>query len=245
MIKLLKAIFIAISICSIAYANTPLSKEQLNELSSLKLFKEAQIDVVRGFDAGDVYLLNINVRGQAHKIYLTKSKKYLIQGEMVDTDSGMPLMIPDLPVDLKPTLGKEVFTFGKGKEELVLFTDPECPFCKKFESYFHQIEDKVKMRVFFYPLPMHTNAKDISLYIMSKKGYDEQVKAMTTTTANTPAFKNRKYKDGELEKLEKHLDEQMAIAEQLGVRGTPTLFDKNGLKVSWAALLEKYGIELK
>ena len=245
MIKLLKAIFIAMTIVGIAYANTPLTKQQLKDIESLELFKDAQIKVVRGFDEGSVYLLNVSVRGQAHKIYLTKNKKYLIQGEMVDTASGMPLVIPDLPVDLSSTLGKEALTFGKGKDEYVLFTDPECPFCKKFESYFHQIENRVKMRVFFYPLPMHTNAKDISLYIMSKKGYDEQIKAMTQTTANTPAFKNKKYKDGELEKLQKHLDEQMIIANKLGVRGTPTVYNKDGIKVSWAALLQKYGVELK
>ncbi|QDF28814.1 thioredoxin fold domain-containing protein [Halarcobacter anaerophilus] len=245
MLKLLKTVFIALAVISVANAATPLSKEQTKNLESLDLFKKAQIKVNRAFDAGDVYLLNITVQNNPHKIYLTKNKKFLIQGEMVDTATGMPLMIPDMPVDLKSTLGKEVFTFGKGKDEYVLFTDPECPYCKKFESYFDKIEDKVKMRVFFYPLPFHKNAKDISLYIMSKKGYEASKEAMTETTKDTPAFKNRKYKAGELEKLQKKLDEQMALASKLSVAGTPTVFDKEGNKVSWVKILQKYGVDLE
>lgn len=245
MLKPLKLLFIALAIVSVANADTPLSKEKVKELDSLPLFQKAQIKVDRAFDAGDVYLLNVTAGGKAHKIYLTKNKKFLIQGEMVDTQNGMPLMIPDMPVDLKPTLGKEALTFGKGKDEYVLFTDPECPYCKKFESYFDKIEDKVKMRVFFYPLPFHKNAKDLSLYIMSKKGYTEQTKAMTSVTENSLEFKNRKYQSGELEKLQKSLDEQMAIASSLGVAGTPSVFDKNGNKVSWVKILQEHGVELK
>lgn len=245
MLKLLKTMLVALAIITVANAQSELPQNKLQELESLPLLKNAQITIDRAFDAGDVYLLNVNVRGKSHKIYLTKDKKYLIQGEMVATDTGMPLTIPDMPVDLKATVGKEAMVFGKGKDEYVLFTDPECPYCKKFESYFHQIEDKVKMRVFFYPLPFHKNAKDISLYIMSQKGYENQTKAMTETTKDTPAFVNRKYEDGELEKLQKSLDEQMAIASELGVSGTPSVFNTNGEKVSWVKILQKYGVELE
>jgi len=245
MFKLLKTVLIALAIVSVANAATPLSKEKIKELQSLTLFKNAQITIDRGFDAQDVYLLNISVRDQAHKIYLTKNKKFLIQGEMVDTTTGMPLTIPDMPVDIKPIIGKEAMVFGKGSDEYVLFTDPECPYCKKFESYFKQIEDKVKIRVFFYPLPYHKNAKDLSLYIMSKKGYENQTKAMLETTKDTKEFKNRKFKDDELKMLNEKLEEQMAIATKLRVSGTPSVFTINGEKVSWVKILQKHGIEVK
>jgi protein-disulfide isomerase len=42
--------------------------------------------------------------------------------------------------------------------------------------------------------------------------------------------------------LRANLQEQMKIAQQLNVAGTPTLFDSNGKKVVWVRLLEKYGI---
>lgn len=245
MFKLLKVVFIIGALVTFANAAEKLSDKEIKEIEALKLFQGAQVKVLRGFDSGDMYLLNVNVRGQATKIYLTKDKKYLISGDVVDTNTGRPVTVPDMPVDLTPTIGKEAFTFGKGKDEYVLFTDPECPYCKKFESYFKQIEDKVKIRVFFFPLDFHKSAKDISLYIMSQKSYEDKVKAMTTVKADSKDFVNRKIDKKELEKLEKHLASQMEIAKHLGVSGTPSVFDKNGNKVSWAAMLQGFGIVVK
>lgn len=242
MLKLLKAIFIALTIVSVASAATKISEKEINEMNSLPLFKGAQININQAYDAQSLYLLNVTIRGKADSIFLTKDKKYIIAGDVISTQDGRPL---EVPVDLSSTLGKEAFTFGKGKDEYVLFTDPECPYCKKFESYFSQIEDKVKIRVFFFPLDFHKNAKDISLFIMSQNSYEEKVKAMTTTTKDSTEFKNRKIKKEKLEKLEKHLKEQMKIAASLGVRGTPSVYDKNGNKVSWALMLQNYGIEIK
>ena len=245
MIKFIKTFFVLSVFALYANANEQISDKLIKEIESLNLFKGAQIKILRGFDNGDIYLLNVNVRGQNTKIYLTKDKKYLVAGDVVNTDSGRAVEIPDMPVDMKVTLGKEAFIFGKGKDEYVLFTDPECPYCKKFESYFSQIEDKVKIRVFFYPLPSHANAKDISIFIMSQNGYENRVKAMTTTNANSPEFLNRKIDDKKLDELTKSLESQMEVANKLGVRGTPSVFDTKGNKVSWVEMLQKYGIVVK
>lgn len=242
MLKLFKTIFVALALISYANAASKISEKEIKEIETLKLFQGAEVKVMQGFDAGSLYMLNVTVKGKADQIFLSKDKKYLIAGDVISTENGKPL---EVPVDITPTLGKEAFTFGKGTDEYVLFTDPECPYCKKFESYLHQIEDKVKIRVFFYPLDFHKNAKDISLYIMSQKSYEDKVKAMTTTTAKSPEFVNRKIAKTELEKLQKQLDEQMTIAGKLGVRGTPSLFDKTGNKVSWAQMLSDYGIVVK
>lgn len=242
MLKILKSIFIALAIISSANAAQTLSQNEINEIQNLELFKKAQVEVKQAYDAGSVYLVNVNIRGKSDKIFLTKDKKYLIAGDVIDTKTGEAL---EVPVDLKPTLGKEAFTFGTGTDEYVLFTDPECPYCKKFEEYFPQIEDKVKIRVFYFPLDMHKNARDISLYIMSQKTYKDKVKAMLGTTKDTDAFKNRKYADGELEKLQKQLDSQLAIAADLGIRGTPSVFDAEGNKVNWVGMLQKYGINVQ
>lgn len=242
MLKLLRVFFVIATLVSFSNAASKISDKEITEINALKLFQGAQVKVKQGYDAGSLYLLNVEVRGKADQVYLTKDKKYLIAGDVIGTQDGRPL---EVPVDLTPTTGKEAFTFGKGNDEYVLFTDPECPYCKKFESYFPQIEDKVKIRVFFFPLDFHKNAKDISLYIMSQKTYTDKVKAMTTTTKDSEGFVNRKIDAKELAKLQKDLTTQMEIGQELGVRGTPSVFDKKGNKVSWAAMLQKYGIVVK
>ena len=219
-----------------------ISKAEILKIEQLELFKRAQIKVVKGFDAGSLYILNINVQGNGDEIYLTKDKKMILSGDVIDVNNGMKIMAP---VDLTGVIGKEAFTYGTGNDEYILFTDPECPYCKKFESFLPQIKDKVKIRVFYYPLDSHENAKDLSLYIMNQKTTTQKIDAMFEVSENIDKAKNAKYTQAELSKLEKQLEEQMQIATNLNVQGTPTIFDKNGNLIIWVNLLEKYGIEVR
>lgn len=219
-----------------------ISKAEILKIEQLELFKRAQIKVVKGFDAGSIYVLNINVQGNSDEIYLTKDKKMILSGDVIDVNNGMKVMAP---VDLTGVIGKEAFTYGTGSDEYVMFTDPECPYCKKFESFLPQIKDKIKIRIFYYPLESHENAKDLSLYIMSQKTTTQKIDAMFEVGDNIEKAKNAKYTQAELSKLEKQLEEQMQIATNLNVQGTPTIFDKNGNVIIWVNLLEKYGIEIR
>ncbi|RXK06049.1 DsbC family protein [Halarcobacter bivalviorum] len=242
MIKTTRNILLALCLTTGLSAADKLSEKELKEIQALPLLNMAKVQVQDGTDFGSLYGLNVKVQGRMDTVFLTKDKKYLLPGDAISTQNGQPL---ELPIDISPTLGKEAFTFGKGKDEYVLFTDPECPYCKKFESYFSQIEDKVKIRVFFFPLSFHENAKDISLYIMSQNSYKDKVDAMINTTKDSEDFKNRKIDSTKLAKLEKSLEEQMTIATDLGISGTPTLFDKNGNRIVWAQMLQDFGIEVK
>lgn len=227
---------------SSAFAVSEVSKNEIMQMEKLELLKRAQIKISKAYDAGSLYLLNIKVQGKADEVYLTKDKKLLIAGDVIDTSTGMKLSVP---ADLSTAKGNEAFTYGTGSEEYYLFTDPECPYCKKFESYFPQIADKVKIKVFFYPLDFHKNAKDLSLYIMSKKNDKDKIDAMFAADKDLEDFKNTKHTKAELEKLEAKLAQQMQIAQDLKVQGTPALFDSEGNKVVWVGLLQKFGIEVK
>lgn len=217
-------------------------KNEIAQMEQLELFKRAQIKIVKAFDAGSIYVLNINVQGNPDEIYLTKDKKMVLAGDVIDVSDGMKITAP---ADVAPLKGKEAFTFGKGTDEYFLFTDPECKYCKMLESHLPKIQDKVKIRVFYYPLDSHTNARDLSLYILSQKSNDKKVSAMFDSSNILDKAKNAKYTKEEQEKLEKQLDEQIQIGMSLNVQGTPTLFDKDGKNIIWVNLLEKYGIQVQ
>lgn len=244
MFKIAKSILIAATIATSlnAASAVKVSKNEIKNMENLALFKRANITISEAYDTGSVYLLKIVARGAIQEIYLTKDKKYLIAGDVIDTTSGEKLTVP---VDISKTIGKEAFTYGNGKDEYVLFTDPECPYCKKFEAYFPQIEDKVKIRVFYFPLDFHPNAKDLSIYAMSKDKREDKIKAMLNVDKNSQEFKDRKIPKDKLASLEKHLEEQMKIGRDLGVRGTPSLFDTKGNKVNWVQMLQNYGVQVK
>ena len=78
---------------------------------------------------------------------------------------------------------------------------------------------------------------------LSAKTDESKAHAMFVAEPSLKAFKNKKYKKGEKEKLVKIIKEQMALGERLGVRGTPTLFSVKGKSVVWSSLLEKYNIK--
>jgi thiol:disulfide interchange protein DsbC len=223
-------------------ANKEVSKNEIAQMEQLELLKRAQIKITKAYDNGSLYILDINVQGNADEIYLTKDKKYILSGDLIDVSNGMKITAP---ADLTGIRGKEAFVYGKGTEEYFLFTDPECPYCKKLESYLPQIENKVKIRVFYFPIDSHENAKDLSLYVLSQKTASEKIEAMFNASENLDKAKNAKYTQVELEKLEKTLEEQIQIGMKLNVQGTPTIYDKDGKSVVWVNLLEKFGIQVK
>ncbi|MFY9075170.1 thioredoxin fold domain-containing protein [Malaciobacter mytili] len=218
------------------------SKEELSTISKLELIQKANIQVKKAFDYGSIYILATVIQGAPQELFLTKDKKVLLAGNAMNANTGEPFTIP---ADLSKVVGKEALIYGSGKDEYILFTDPECPYCKQFESYFPQIEKNVKIRVFFYPLSFHENAKDLSLYYMSKKTNEEKINAMLNVTATSKEFIQRKIDEKTLANLEQSLEEQMVIAEELNVRGTPTLYNIKGKKISWVELLYKNGIKVK
>ncbi|MGB5792481.1 thioredoxin fold domain-containing protein [Poseidonibacter sp.] len=242
MFKMAKKILLALALITSLNANEELSKNEIKQIEQLELFQRANIKVSKAYDVGSLYLLDIVVQGNNDQVFLTKDKKNLIPGDVINTATGEKVAIP---ADVASIRGKEAFVFGSGTDEYFLFTDPECPYCKKFEAYFPQIEKNVKIRVFFYPLSFHKNAKDLSIYVMSKKTKAEKIKTMLSVDVNNESYKNRKYAKGEYEKLEKELAEQMDVASNLKVQGTPAVFDKDGKKVVWVNLLAKYGIQVK
>ena len=240
MIQIVKKLLLVLLVGTSLNAATLLSQNEVKKIEELELFKRAQISVKKAYDVEDFYLLKVVIQGNSDELYLTKDKKNLIAGEIINTQTGAKL---EVPADVSGLAGKEALTFGSGSDEYFLFTDPECPYCKKFESYFPQIEKNVKIRVFFYPLDFHKNAKDMSMYIMSKKTNAEKIKAMLSININDEDYKNRNYSNKELAELETSLASQIAIAQKLEVRGTPAVFDKEGNKVSWPNMLTKYKVK--
>lgn len=237
--KLSLALLLATSVYGLDLKELP--NKDIQKFQNLPILKNANASILKAYDMGSLYIIKTSLGGKVQDIFLTKDTKHLIAGNVLDSNTGERV---SLPTDISATLGKEAFTYGSGKDEYILFTDPECPYCKRFESYFPQIEKNVKIRIFFFPLNFHKNAKDISLYVMSQKTKEARESAFFNTTASSKEFKERNIPATELKKLETKLQEQLAIARDLGVRGTPTIYNKDGYKVQWPDLLRKYGVQL-
>jgi protein-disulfide isomerase len=129
---------------------------------------------------------------------------------------------------------------------IVEFSDFECPFCGRVEPTLKQVQDKYgkDVRVVWMnnPLPFHKNAKpaanaaleahaqkgDKAFWAMHEKMFANQ-KALTTDNLekwakelglNVSKFKKALAED----KYAKTIQEQQALANKLGARGTPAFF---------------------
>lgn len=104
---------------------------------------------------------------------------------------------------------------GSGPKMVIEFTDPDCPYCRKASSYFDGRSD-VTRYVFFYPLPIHPNAREKARHILSRhdaaRAYHE---AMSGRLDGRQSYMTTS-------KGIKRQEEQMEIAKSHKVTATPT-----------------------
>ncbi len=106
--------------------------------------------------------------------------------------------------------------FGKGsnKYEIVVFTDPECPFCRRVDKF---VKDKnITFHINYMPLYFHPHAKKWALEILSSKNKKKAIETIEKTNKDLNITITKEAK--------KTLKATQALARKLGIRGTPTMF---------------------
>jgi len=102
------------------------------------------------------------------------------------------------------------------KLKLAVFTDPECPYCKKFEKELAKLKG-VKVYSFLFPLSFHKDAKRWASAIWCSK---DQHKMMTDIMVNDA--------DPAAGTCKTPVEDVIALAGKLGISGTPTLISGDG-----------------
>jgi thiol:disulfide interchange protein DsbC len=158
--------------------------------------------------------------------YTNKDGKYVLAGNLIDLTNKQNLTrarqqeLMKLNQDLLKELQAYTnFTFGKvgSQKYIYLFTDPDCPFCKRSEPIVEKWanEKGVEVRVILFPLPIHPQAfgKSVAL-ICDKKGWEE--------------YKNGYTSNNHCEEGKKKIENNLRLAEKYGINGTPTFIGMNG-----------------
>ncbi len=131
--------------------------------------------------------------------------------------------IKSLPLD-------KAIKIGNGKNIVIEFTDPDCPFCRKAEGFFKDRRD-VTRYVFLFPLQqIHPKSVAKSLEVLCEKGKD---RAKAYREAMAGSLGSREPVSCDDQKASGLLAEYVKLGNELGVRGTPA-FWVNGISVSGA-----------
>ena len=213
----------AFGLACIAMAQEAQIRKVITErIPQLKAIDEITKSVVPG-------LYEIRVNGT--EIYYTDAQgNYLIQGNVIDTKQRRNLTeervdkLTAVKFDALPF--KDAFTIvrGNGQRKLVVFEDPNCGYCKRFERDLQKV-DNVTIYMFLYPiLGPDSIEKSKAIWCAKDKGQiwqdwmvREQALPTTVPMCDTAV-----------------LNRNVELGRKFKINGTPTLVFIDGSRVPGA-----------
>lgn len=189
-------------------------------------FPQAKIESVS--KAPYLGLYEVVIEGQL--VYTDEKFNYLIDGNIIETatlanlteqrkQKLMAVSFDSLPLDLAI---KNVR--GDGKRKLAVFSDPDCPFCKKIEVDLAKL-DNVTIYTFLYPIEsLHPNADEKAAAVWCSK---DRLKAWDDLMLRGIQPSAGKSCDTPLDKIAQ-------IGQKLKINGTPTMIFADGQRVPGA-----------
>ena len=211
-------------------AETFLSEGEFVALKKMNVvLTDPSLEIVGAIERPESYVLKLEARspngGQFITAFLDKSSSELYMGSAYDKKGaalGFPLMADNVTKGVS-------FSYGTGKKEIYLVTDPECPYCSKFAKSAEGKLSDYTVHVIFMPLSFHKKAPAMVEWIL--QGKDD---AQRKTRYDALLLKGSKAYAKDVKQpftYSAEVKEKMAKAElatmELNVRGTPALFDAN------------------
>ncbi len=203
--------------------------------TALKGLVDRVVDV-RLSEVPGLYAVDVEKQAKTMPMYLDFSKQFLIYGDVVRVQTRESLtrerMINLNRVDAAAIPTDDAVVIGKAnaKHKIVVFDDPECPYCKKLHVEMKKLvaeRSDVAFLVKMLPLKIHPNARQKAEAIICAKSLQLLDDSLAGKPLPEPSC--------ETDQVEKN----EALARDLGVRSTPTLIFPDGRVVPGAMGADK------
>jgi len=158
-------------------------------------------------------------------VYIDFSKSYLISGRVLrladwtDVSGGTPTGVRSVdPAKLTPE-GGVILGNSVAAKKVYVFTDPQCPYCRKIHEEFKKVVAGRKDIAFvmkFFPLSSHPDSYRISKSIVCASS----LSLLEDSLADRPIPDPTCETDA--------IDKSLALGKELGIRSTPTLILPDG-----------------
>lgn len=155
--------------------------------------------------------------------YTDATGDYILDGSLIDTRTKKnltELRINERNVirfDSLPFERAIKFVKGDGSRRLAVFTDPDCPYCKRLEQEM-KLVDNVTMYVFMFPLKIHPNAERHAKSIWCS---DDRANGWTAWLLDEREPQDKTCADDPVEA-------NLELGGKLNVSGTPTIYFEDG-----------------
>jgi len=207
-----------------------LNKQEVKEILTKLQATEAEVTDIRMSPIRGLWEVGIENKGMRGLMYVAFSKKYIVGGPIFEietasnksqeslqkTNNEIPKYVDAsaIPLNNALLLGQK-----DARYKVVVFTDPDCPFCGKLHEELKKVVAENKEIAFYLklmPLAMHPDARWKSQSILCKKS----LQLLEDNFGKKPIPKP----DCDT----KDVDENTELAQALGITGTPTLVMPDG-----------------
>ena len=197
----------------------------LTKEAAIEALKDIQGEVlaVAPSEIPGLYLVSVKMQGRNIPLYLDASGTYMFSGNIIDLKQRRNLT-EDLfrqlnPVDVSAIPLDDALPLGnlQAQQQVIVFTDPLCPFCSQLHTVLYQALEKDPNLLFqIVLLPMQPNSQRISQTILCNKSMEQLEQAFAGKALPEPGC------DSDT------LRQNQALAQSLQITGTPTLILPNG-----------------
>ncbi|HLX55097.1 MAG TPA: DsbC family protein [Aquella sp.] len=229
MLKLIKLLFLCTPLFIIVvFADTAPTNISAQIRKALKeTLPQLAIDQVNTAPIGGVYEI---VSGRK-VFYVDSSGRYAMLGNLVDLSIKQSLTeekvksLASTSWDKIPTKIAIIKIIGKGQRKIAVFTDPDCPFCKRLDADILTKQKNLTIYYFLYPMAMHANSDNDAKRIMCAENPDTTYVDWMVNDKPLP-LQNKCKRLANLELMKK------IGTEVVGIEATPTIVLPNGQIVS-------------
>lgn len=206
---------ILLSLSSLGWADINTAQQNL-----AKNYPNLEINNIASTEMRGIYSAELD--GQV--VYLNEDAQHLIAGNMLRLSDQksltQELIVKKNTIDWKKLPLKNAIksVLGNGKHQLVIFSDPNCPYCKQLEVELKKLND-VTIYTFILPLKSQSVAASKQVYCEQDPAYawqqliEKGIPPKTKKSCANPVNAN------------------LALGKELGIAGTPAIIFSNGYRV--------------
>ena len=216
-----KLTFVAIAstMSLLSQAGESWSKSDEVEANLLKRYPATKFSDIKSTPIPDLFQVTMG----KNIGYVDSSGRYFLFGRLFDMEQQKDLSEPEQQSAQKVAFSnlplKDAIKVrkGDGKRVFAVFTDPDCPYCKQLESTITRM-DNYTMYLFLFPIAsLHPNAPKVAKSIWCSPKPEKAFEGYVLDGVNPPA-----------KECADPIERNIALAETLGISGTPTLIHSNG-----------------
>lgn len=159
-------------------------------------------------------------------VYADEQGQFLLIGDLLDVKNKRNLTrermdkLTEVKWESLPLKNAIKVVRGNGQRKMAVFSDPDCPYCKKAEVEFNKL-DNVTIYTFLYPLAFHKDAARKAKLVWCSKDQSQ---------AWLDLMLKGKVPEGNAT-CDDPIQENLALGNRLRVEGTPAMILANGKRI--------------